>query len=84
MTEDLTPALPLLEQCGGDEGGAQVTVANSLGLPPGGVLMAHHLKNVSPLERKSRLLARRGLVLKGGVVEQSAKVDLREEAGTFC
>lgn len=68
--------LPILELCGRDEGSTQVTVTHPLGLPPGGILLAHHLKNVPPFKRKSCLLARRGLVLKGCVVKQSSKIDL--------
>lgn len=60
----------------GDERSAQVTVTHPLGLPPGGVLLAYHLENVPSFKRKTRLLARRGLVLIRCVVEQSPKVNL--------
>lgn len=69
-------ALPFLELGGGDERSAQVAVTHSLGLPPGGVLLAYNLENVPPFERKARLLARRGFVLIRCVIEQSSQVNL--------
>ena len=70
---------PLLEVFGRDEAGPQVAVPDPLGLPPGGVVLGHHLQDVPPLEGKSRLLAGRGLVLQGDVVEQGPHVHLRAE-----
>ena len=64
---------------GGDEAGPQVAVPDPLGLPPGGVVLSHHLQDVPPLEGKSRLLAGRGLVLQGDVVKQGPHVHLRTE-----
>lgn len=73
-----------MELGGGDERSAQVAVAHSLGLPPGGVLLADNLENVPPLERKSRLLARRGFVLVRCVVEQSPQVNLERPPIKFA
>lgn len=71
--------LPFLELGGGDERSPQVTVAHSLGLPPGGILLAYNLENVPPPKRKARLLARRGFVLIRCVVEQSSQVNLKKK-----
>lgn len=69
-------SLPLLKLCRGDEGSAKVAVTNFLGLPPGGILLADDLKNVSSLKRKSSLLTRCCFVLKWRVVKHSPKIDL--------
>lgn len=70
---------PLLELFGRDESGPQVAVSHTLGLPPGGVVLGHHLQNVASLEGKSRLLAGRGLVFQWDVLKQGPDVHLQPE-----
>lgn len=60
---------PLLELFGWDESGPQVAVSHALGLPPRVVVLGHDLQDVSPLEGKSRFLARRRLVFQRDVVK---------------
>jgi len=67
---------PLLELFGGDESGPQVAVSHTLGLPPRGVVLCHHLQDVPPFEGKSRLLTGRGLVFQWDVVKQGSHVYL--------
>lgn len=76
--------LPLLELLGGDQSGSQVAVAHTLGLPPRGVVLRHHLQDVSSFEGKSRLLAGCSLVFQRDVVEQGPHVDLEKEHGGVC
>lgn len=65
-----TPILPLLELLGGDEASSKVGVSHSLGLPPGGVILAHHLQDLPPLEGQACLLAGDGTVLSRVIVEE--------------
>lgn len=62
--------LPLLELLGGDEASSKVRVSHSLGLPPGGVVLAHHLQDLPPLEGQACLLAGDGTVLPRVIVEE--------------
>lgn len=68
---------PLLELFGGNQSGPQVTVPHPLRLPPRGVVLCHDLQDVPSFKGKPRLLAGRGLVFQGDVVEQSSHVNLR-------
>lgn len=74
---------PLLERFGGDESSPQVAVPHTLGLPPRGVVLGHDLQDVSPLEGKSRFLARRRLVFQRDVVKQGSHVHLESESTIF-
>jgi hypothetical protein len=65
-----TPSLPLLELLRWDEASSKVGVAYSLGLPPGGVILAHHLQDLPPLEGQASLLAGDGTVLPRVIVEE--------------
>lgn len=76
--------LPLLELLGGDQSGSQVAVPNPLGLPPRGVVLRHHLQDVSSFEGKPRLLAGRGLVFQRDVVEQGSHVHLGKQRVLAC
>lgn len=76
--------LPLLELLGGDQSGSQVAVSHTLGLPPGGVVLRHHLQDVSSFEGKSRLLAGCSLVFQRDVVKQCSHVHLEKEHGGVC
>lgn len=64
------PNPPLLELLGRDEAGPKVGVTQTLSLPPGRVVLAHHLQHLPALERQPCLLAGDGAVLVGVVVEQ--------------
>ena len=74
-----TPDPPLLEPLGGDEAGSKVGVPDSLGLPPRGVILAHHLQDLPALERQTRLLARDGPVFPRVVVEEGTHEHLHKE-----
>lgn len=65
-----TPNLPLLELLRRDEASSKVGVPHSLGLPPGGVVLAHHLQDLPPLEGQACLLAGDGTVLPRVIVEE--------------
>lgn len=65
-----TPILPLLELLGGNEASSKVGVSHSLGLPPGGVILAHHLQDLPLLEGQACLLAGDGTVLPRVIVEE--------------
>lgn len=67
---DSNPNLPLLELLGRDEASSKVSVSHSLGLPPGGVILAHHLQDLPPLEGQACLLAGDGTVLPRVIVEE--------------
>ena len=72
-----TPDPPFLELLGGDETGPEVGVPYSLGLPPRGIILAHHLQDLPALERQACLLARNGPVLPRVVVEKSPHEHLK-------
>lgn len=74
-----TPDPPLLEPLGGDEAGSKVGVPDSLGLPPRGVVLAHHFQDLPALEGQARLLTRNGPVLARVVVEEGAHEHLHKE-----
>lgn len=74
---------PLLELFGRDESGPQVAVPHALGLPPCGVVLGHDLQDVSPLEGKSRFLARRRLVFQWDVVKQGSHIHLESKSTIF-
>ena len=65
------PDPPFLELLGGDEASSKVGVPHSLGLPPRGVILAHHLQDLPALEGQPCLLAGNGPVFPGVVVEES-------------
>ncbi|TNN72437.1 hypothetical protein EYF80_017363 [Liparis tanakae] len=62
--------LPLLELLGRDQAGSGIGLFLVFGLPPGGIVLAHDLKDGTPLEGQSGLLAWDGFVLLGFVVKE--------------
>lgn len=52
------------------------------GLPPGCIILAHDLKDISPLERQARLLTRDGFVLRWFVVKQCLHKHLERDERT--
>jgi len=48
---------------GGDESSARVAIALEFGLPPGGILLAHNLQDISHPECQACLLARDHLIV---------------------
>lgn len=72
-----TPDPPFLELLGGDEASSKVGVPHSLGLPPRGVVLAHHFQDLPALEGQACLLAGDGPVLPRVVVEEGPHEHLR-------
>ena len=64
------PDPPFLELLGGNKASSKVGVPYSLGLPPRGVILAHHLQDLSALEGQACLLAGNRPVLPRVVVEE--------------
>lgn len=77
---NVCPALvsPLLKEFGWDESCTQITVSNSLGLPPRLITLTDHLQDVTSFKRKPRLLTGRGLVLQWNVIKKRPHIHLKQ------